>query len=283
MKEAMSFSLPPKKSLGQHFLKDKQVIRHIINAAELKADEYVLEIGPGNGCLTEELLKSAKLVIALEIDRNLVTYLQQYLAGFSNLTLIQTDALKYDYNSLFSQHPRFKLVANLPYYIATPLIQRFISVHRLFTFLVLMLPVEVARRITAKPSGKEYGYFSILTQYYYQIETVCKVSAQAFYPQPKVDSLVLKFVPWDDLPVKVSDEDFYWKIVKAAFAQRRKTLINALSKGFVWDDNIAEPKELLLQAMDNAGILPRLRAEVLSVADFAQLADEIQKLVPGSK
>ena len=257
----------PKKSLGQNFLRDKRIIQHILTAAQLGPEDYVLEIGAGDGCLTRELLKAAKQVVALEIDQRMVAYLERQLAGYPNLLLIKTDALTYDYTKLFAgQHP-FKLVANLPYYIATPLIQRLISLHRFFSSLVLMLPAEVARRITANPETKDYGFFSILVQFYYRITTVCQAPAQAFYPQPKVDSLVLRFTPWETAPVTVQDEDLYWRVIKAAFSQRRKTLVNALQ------NCLPQEKEKLLQVMQQVGIDPKLRAEQLSAGDFARLAD----------
>ncbi len=273
----------PKKSLGQNFLRDKRIIQRILTAAQLGPEDCVLEIGAGDGCLTRELLKAAKQVVALEIDQRMVTYLEQQLADYPNLVLIQADALKYDYEGLFLKIvkigtapifskkmgaiPIFKLVANLPYYIATPLIQRFVSLQRFFSSLVLMLPAEVARRITANPETKDYGFFSILVQFYYRITTVCRAPAQAFYPQPKVDSLVLHFTPWETPPVTVQDEDLYWQVIKAAFSQRRKTLVNALQNGLPWE------KEKLLQAMQQAGIDPGLRAEALGASDFARLAD----------
>ncbi len=261
----------PKKSLGQNFLRDKRIIRHILTAAQLSPEDHVLEIGPGDGCLTRELLKSAQQVIAIEIDQRMIAYLQRQLADFSNLVLIQADALNYDYDQLLTKHRPFKLVANLPYYIATPLIQHFIGLHQFFSILVLMLPSEVAKRINAKPRSKDYGFFSIFVQFYYQIKTVCRAPAQAFYPQPKVDSLVLHFTPWKTLPVTVQDEKFYWQMIKAAFAQRRKTLLNTLQNNLLYD------KEQLLKTIQQAEIDPKVRAERLYAEDFARLADLLLK------
>ncbi len=266
---ANNFTPPaPKKSLGQNFLRDRRVIQRILSAAEISNHDYVLEIGPGTGCLTGELLEAARLVTALEIDRRMVEYLRKRLAVYSNLSLIQADALRYDYDTLFSQPDSgVKLIANLPYYIATPLVQLFIKLRRFFALMVLMLPTDVAGRMTAAPGNKDYGYFSILTQFYFQIEPVCRAPAQAFFPSPNVDSLVLKFTPWTEPPLTVQDEVFYWRIIKAAFSQRRKTLINALHNSLHWE------KARLLAAMEEARISPKIRAETLSAGEFARLAD----------
>ena len=260
----------PRKSLGQHFLRDKRVRERILQAARLCPRDWVLEIGPGDGALTRELLARSARVIALEIDRRMVEHLQARLADFDNLSLIRADALRYDYERLPCAGRPFKVVANLPYYIATALLQRLIAPRQLFSLLVLMLPAEVARRIRALPGGRDYGFLSIFSQVYYQVRPVCRVPPRAFFPPPTIDSLVLCFSRREAPLLRLEDEGFYWRLVRAAFSQRRKTLLNCLRAKLPGDRNE------LLQALRRAGIEARTRAEQLEPRDFARLAAELR-------
>ncbi|MBI5789786.1 MAG: ribosomal RNA small subunit methyltransferase A [Candidatus Schekmanbacteria bacterium] len=274
MTDNIDFIPPPKKSLGQHFLTDKRIVQHILDAARLNPEDLVLEIGPGNGCLTKELVKNCRRLIALELDKEWAAYLQQSLAGYENFELLCIDALQFNYPEFFQSHNigngvKCKLISNLPYYIATPLLQLFARHNQYFSVLVLMLPYDVANRIRSAPGNKIYGYISLLLQYHFQIETVCFAPAVAFFPRPKINSLVLKFTPHDQPPVRIPDEDFYWKLIKAAFAQRRKTLVNALQNGLSLD------KDIVLKALQQAQIQPQQRAETLNLEDFARLADAL--------
>lgn len=253
----------PKKSLGQHFLKDPHYLKKIADAARINPEDQVLEIGPGLGHLTRELAARAKKVIALELDERLIPRLGEEFSEAARIEIVHADALAYQYETLSG---RWKVVANLPYYISTPIIQKLLQFREKFTTLTLMLQKEVAERIAAPPGGREYGYLSVLVQLYTEARLEFIVPPGAFTPQPEIDSAVITLVVRDAPAVAVRDEHFFFRLVKAAFSQRRKTLRNAIRQ-------LGLPKERTDQVLSATGIDLSRRAETLSVGDFGTLAD----------
>lgn len=256
-------SITPKKSLGQNFLVDAGAASMIIDAARLTKDDAVVEIGPGHGVLTRGLAERAGSVTAVELDDRLYAKLVREMAGVPNLEIVLGDALKFSFDQLPG---RVKVVANLPYYISTPIITRLIDARDRVSLMVLMLQKEVAERISAPPGGKQYGYLSVMVQLYARAETLFTVPASSFYPAPKVDSAVLRLELLEEPAAHCRDYALFEKVVSAAFSQRRKTLANSLkSSGIVNPDAIPRIKD--------TGIDPTRRAETLSVAEFAVLTD----------
>ncbi len=253
----------PKKHLGQNFLYDPSILTRIIDAAELSPDDTVVEIGPGPGRLTRLLAEAVKKVIAIELDQELYERLRAELIGYRNVELVQGDALKYSYERI----GRFKIVANIPYYITTPIIFRLLDARENITTMTLTIQKEVAERIAALPGGKDYGVLSIMIQYYAHPDMKLIIPKEAFKPTPKVDSAVLHIKMLERPSVYVHDEKLFFRIVKTAFSQRRKTLSNSL-KGLGTDI-----KELLTAA----GIDPGRRPETLRLEEFAVLADTLLK------
>lgn len=258
----MTASHRPKKSLGQHFLKDPAYLNRIADAARIGPKDRVLEIGPGLGHLTRILANRAERVLAIELDDALIPVLRKEFIDTPNVEIVHADALEYDYGALTH---RWNVVANLPYYISTPIIQRLLAYRSRFTLFTLMLQKEVAERIAAQPGGKEYGYISILVQLHLQPSVLFKVPPGAFAPPPRVDSAVLSMETLDR-PHKVRDEEYLIRIIKAAFSQRRKTLRNALKQ-------LSIPTEKLALLVDFTGIDLGRRAETLSVEEYCRLAD----------
>ena len=255
----------PKKRLSQCFLVDHNIARKIVSAAALRRDETVLEIGPGRGILTRALCEQAGRVIAIELDRSLDGTLSAALAGIDNMELQFGDALAFPYDTV----PRGTVVvSNLPYAISTPLLFKLLSAHHLIDRMVLMLQTEVARRLVAKPGTKDYGILSILTQYRAVPSLAFHVSAGCFRPKPTVSSTVVALSVRREPAVSVLDEPLFIRTVRAAFAHRRKTLPNSLrDEGF--------STERILPALEAAGIAPVRRAESLTLAQFASLADAL--------
>ncbi len=262
------------KSLGQNFLVDETILEDIVKGAEVCGEDIVIEIGPGVGTLTRELLKKAGKVYAVELDSKLIPILEEELKEFENFTLIHEDALKFDFNKIIEEnkaseaYKNIKIVANLPYYVTTPIITRLISSGYNFKSLTIMIQKEVGERITARPGGKDYGAFSLLAQYYCDTRVVRKVPPSSFIPEPKVDSLVVRL---DILPtpkVKVLDEKFFFRVVREAFNMRRKTLWNALKP-------IGIDPSAMEVVYKNSGIDPKRRGETLSIQEFAALSNEI--------
>ena len=256
-------SIRAKKSLGQNFLKDAYYLGKIAEAARVGPEDQVLEIGPGLGHLTQILTQRARKVLAIEVDDRLIPQLHNAFRAALNFELIHADALEYDYQSL---NGRWKVVANLPYYISTPIIQRLIACRSQFSSLTLMLQKEVAERIAASPGGKEYGYISVLVQLYTEPRIEFMVPPGAFAPRPEVDSAVVTLAIRDRPAVSVKDEQFLIRVVKAAFSQRRKTLRNALKQ-------LDVPGEKMGLVQGAIGIDLGRRAETLSVEEFGRLAD----------
>ncbi|WP_097026642.1 16S rRNA (adenine(1518)-N(6)/adenine(1519)-N(6))-dimethyltransferase RsmA [Clostridium peptidivorans] len=258
------------KSLGQNFLIDDQVLRDIVTGAEVNNDDFIIEIGPGVGTLTKELLQVAKKVCAIELDKDLIPILNEELKEFENFELVNKDALKVNFDEIIGEEKSVKLVANLPYYVTTPIIVKLLTEGYKFKSLTIMIQKEVAERIDAKPSTKEYGALSLLVQYYCDTELVRKVSPSSFIPRPKVDSSVIRLNKLDGPRVKVDDEKLFFKIIRASFNMRRKTLWNALkSLGF--------SKDLLENALQECDIDPKRRGETLSIYEFANLSNCIHR------
>lgn len=260
-----------KKGLGQNFLSSQEVLENIAVAAEID-DGGVIEIGPGFGVLTNELAKRAQKVVALEIDSSLIPILEDTLKEHNNIKIINEDILKADVKTIIDEEfggERISIAANLPYYITTPIITGLIEAKLPIKSLVIMVQKEVADRIVAKPSTKDYGAISVLCGYYTSSEIVEIVPANLFVPPPKVDSAVVKMTFLDSPSVTVRDEAMFFKTVKAAFSQRRKTLLNCLAANF------AKSKSELTDILESIGIDPRRRGETLSLDEFAKLSDAL--------
>ena len=256
------------KSLGQNFLIDDSVPRDIVRGAEVCKDDLVIEIGPGVGTLTAQLLNTAKRVVAIELDNDLIPILSQELGDNQNFTLIHNDALKVDFNEIIGDEQSVKLVANLPYYVTTPIIVKLLKEKYNFKSLTIMIQKEVAERMAAEPGNKDYGALSLLVQYYCNTEIVRKVPPACFIPRPKVDSIVIRLEKLDNPRVEVQNEKLFFDIIRNAFNMRRKTLWNGVK-------NIGLPKEKLEEAFSEANVDPKRRGETLSIEEFAALADAI--------
>ena len=258
-----------KKGLGQNFLSSQSVLEDIAMASEIE-NEGVIEIGPGFGVLTNELAKRAKKVVALEIDDRLIPVLADTLGEYDNVKVINQDVLKTDMKKLIDDEfdgEKVSVAANLPYYITTPIITALIEGDLPLKNLVVMVQKEVADRIIATPGTKNYGAISVLCQYYTEPELVCTVGASLFVPPPKVDSAVVKMAFRNTPAVSIKDEEMFFKTVKAAFSQRRKTLLNCLVSNFT------HTKAELTELMESVGIEPTRRGETLSLDEFARLSD----------
>ena len=266
-----------KKSFGQNFLTDTNILQKIVDTAEVNDQVNVIEIGPGIGALTEFLAERAAQVMAFEIDHRLVPILADTLRDFDNVTVVNEDILKVD----LAQHIQnfknpdlpIKVVANLPYYITTPILMHLIESGIPFSEFVVMMQKEVADRISAKPNTKAYGSLSIAVQYYMTAKVAFIVPRTVFVPAPNVDSAILKMVRRPEPAVAVEDEKFFFKVSKASFIHRRKTLWNNLTGYFGKTDEI---KDKLTKALDQAGLSPSVRGEALGLEEFASLADALK-------
>ena len=255
-----------KKRFGQHFLRDPRILGRIVEAADVRPGDRVLEIGPGPGYLTRALLGAGAIVTAVELDRDIYAYLREEFSGEENLELIEADALRLDFRALAERAGSpMKVVSNPPYNITGPLVARFIEERDAFTKIVLMLQKEVASRLVAGPGTRAAGSLTVLLWLYFDVRSAFDVPARAFSPPPDVDSTLLVMDPLGGPRVEVGDEDFFREVVKTAFSSRRKTLGNALGR-------MVSPKSVLLEAFEIAGIDPRRRAETLSIEEFARLA-----------
>ena len=266
------------KSLGQNFLIDQNILNKIIDGIRIKEDDCVLEVGPGVGTLTRELARRAKYVAAIEIDKRLLPILDETLKGFNNIHIVNDDILKADLESIvqdyFNGHS-FKVVGNLPYYITTPVIMRFLEEGLPAESLIFMVQKEVADRLAAKPGTKDYGALTVAVKYYADIRVVAKAPASVFMPSPKVDSMAVALDRRDDYSLKTVDPNIFFTVVKAAFSKRRKTLINALSTY----SELNMEKNLMLDVLKECGIDPSLRGETLDIPDFVEIANNIAKKV----
>jgi 16S rRNA (adenine1518-N6/adenine1519-N6)-dimethyltransferase len=260
-----AFGLQTSKRLGQNFLVDENVVANIVAAAAIEPGDAVLEIGPGIGTLTQGLAEAGAAVTAVELDARLISVLGQTLAGYDNVRLVHGDILKVDISREMTKVP-YKVVANLPYYITTPILMRLLEQRLPISLLVTMVQKEVAERMVAVPGGKDYGALSVAVQYYTQPEIVFTVPPGAFIPAPAVESAVIRCIVRSSPPVVVADERMFFRTVKAAFAQRRKTLANGLKAAGLTP---AAATEVLAAA----GIDGTRRGETLSLAEFAAVAD----------
>lgn len=249
----------PKKSLGQNFLIDRNIQERIIQASDLKKDDTVLEIGPGRGELTQELLNKAKKLIAVELDAGLCDRLKEKFSSYPNFELLHQDILETDLSSLLTGAGKIKVIANLPYYISTPAISHLLKHKKYISEIYLTLQKEVAQRICASPGTKAYGAFSCFAQFHAQAEILFEIKSASFWPRPKVDSCFIRLKALNKPKLKIADEEIFFRIIRTAFNQRRKQLKNSLKK-------ILAP-----EAFKKTGTNPNSRAENLSLADFARL------------
>lgn len=260
------------KKLGQNFLIDDSVLEDILDSSNVSNKDLIIEIGPGVGTLTRELLKRAEVVYAVELDLNLIPILQEELKDFSNFKLIHRDALKVDFNEIIGDRDNVKFVANLPYYVTTPIISRILNENYNFKSLTIMIQKEVGERIASDPGCKEYGALSILVQYYCNVHIVRRVSPSSFIPSPKVDSIVINMEKLNEPRVKVKDKNLFFKIVRFSFNMRRKTLWNALK-------SLKMSKTDMELAFEKSNIDPKRRGETLSIKEFGKLSDCIYELL----
>lgn len=258
------------KSLGQNFLVDDSVPRDIVSGAEVDENDLVIEIGPGVGTLTAQLLNKAKEVVAIELDNDLIPILTQEIGDNPKFTLIHKDALKVDFNEIIGEEKSVKLVANLPYYVTTPIIVKLLKENYNFKSLTIMIQKEVAERMNAEPGNKDYGSLSLLVQYYCNTRIVRRVPPQCFIPRPKVDSIVIRLDRLEEPNVKVENEKLFFEIIRSSFNMRRKTLWNGVK-------NVGLSKENLELAFKEADIDPKRRGETLTIDEFAILSDKINK------
>jgi 16S rRNA (adenine1518-N6/adenine1519-N6)-dimethyltransferase len=265
-----------KKSLGQNFLIDTNILNRIVDHAELTDHSGAIEIGPGIGALTEQLAKRAEKVVAFEIDQRLLPILEDTLSPYPNVKVIHNDVLKADVRAVmekeFDQAEDVMVVANLPYYVTTPILMKLLEERLPIRGIVCMLQKEVGDRISAKPGTKEYGSLSIAVQYYTKAETVMIVPKTVFMPQPNVDSAVIRLTLHEEPPVKVKDETFFFFVTRSSFAQRRKTILNNLTSQL---PDGKQKKEQILAALKEAGIQESRRGETLSIDEFAVLSDAL--------
>lgn len=261
-----------KKSFGQNFLTDTNILQKIVDTAEIDKNVNVIEIGPGIGALTEFLAENAAEVMAFEIDDRLIPILADTLRDFDNVKVINEDILKSDLQSRIKEFANpglpIKVVANLPYYITTPILMHLIESKIPFAEFVVMMQKEVADRISAEPNTKAYGSLSIAVQYYMTAKVAFVVPRTVFVPAPNVDSAILKMTRREQPLVQVKDEDFFFRVSKISFIHRRKTLWNNLTSHFGKAD---ETKAKLEQALEIAEIKPSIRGEALSISKFAKL------------
>ena len=260
------------KKFGQNFLIDTHVLEKIISAAGITKNDCVLEIGPGIGTMTQYLAENAGHVVAVEIDRNLIPILKETLADYDNVTVINEDILRVDIKALAEEYnggKPIKVVANLPYYITTPIIMGLFESGVPIDNITVMVQKEVADRMKEGPGSKDYGALSLAVQYYAEPEIVANVPPNCFIPRPNVGSAVIRLTRHKEMPVEVKDPVLMFKIIRASFNQRRKTLQNGLGNA----PELPYTKEQIAAAIAEMGLTPKIRGEALSLAQFAQLSD----------
>ena len=260
------------KKYGQNFLIDTHVLDKIIGAAQIGLDDFVLEIGPGIGTMTQYLAEAAREVVAVEIDTKLIPILQDTLKEYDNVTVLNEDILKVDIRKIAEEKnggKPIKVVANLPYYITTPIIMGLFESEVPLDSITVMVQKEVADRMQVGPGTKDYGALSLAVQYYAEPYIVANVPPNCFIPRPAVGSAVIRLTRYQEKPVKVNDASFMFKIIRASFNQRRKTLQNGLYNS----SELRIPKEKTVAALEEMGLTPTIRGEKLSLEEFAQLSD----------
>ncbi len=263
------------KRFGQNFLIDTHVLERIIEEAQITGEDFVLEIGPGIGTMTQYLCEAARKVVAVEIDRNLIPVLEDTLQEYDNVEVINEDVLKLDLKALVEEKNQgrpIKVVANLPYYITTPIVMGLLEQHLPLDSITIMVQKEVAQRMQATPGGKEYGALSLAVQYYARAEIVANVPPNCFMPRPSVGSAVIRLTCHKNPPVSAENEALLFQVIRAAFNQRRKTLQNALGNA----GELPFSKEEVLQAIQACGFSETVRGEALSLSDFARLCQTLE-------
>jgi len=266
-----------KKQFGQNFLVDLHVLGKILRAAEIGSEDICLEIGPGIGSLTQLMGEAAKRVISVEIDNRLIPLLEENLAAYDNIEIVNSDFMELDLPTFFEEKAidrPVKVVANLPYYITTPIIMGLFESGVPLDSITVMVQEEVAKRMQAKPGTKDYGALSLAVQYYAEPTIAAYVPQNCFIPRPGVGSAVIHLKRRKELPVETKDEKLMFKLIRAAFGQRRKTLVNSVSGS----PELTVSKDQILAALAKAGISEKIRGEALSLADFAKLADALGDL-----
>ena len=264
------------KKFGQNFLIDTHVLDKIINAAEITKEDFVLEIGPGIGTMTQYLACAAREVYAVEIDKALIPILEDTLQDYDNVTVLNEDILKVDIRKLAEEHNQgkpIKVVANLPYYITTPIIMGLFEEHVPIESITVMVQKEVADRMQVGPGTKDYGALSLAVQYYAEPYIVANVPPNCFMPRPKVGSAVIRLTRHKEAPVKTVDEKLMFRLIRASFNQRRKTLVNSLKNS----PELSFSKEEIQAAIAACGFSEGVRGETLTLADFAALTNELKK------
>jgi 16S rRNA (adenine1518-N6/adenine1519-N6)-dimethyltransferase len=269
-----------RKKFGQNFLLDQGIVDKIVSGADLKEGDIVVEVGPGIGTLTQALAEAGAEVIAVEIDPKLIPILDETMAPYSNVTVKHGDIMKINVDELVTQHctkkniplKKYKVVANLPYYITTPIVMNLLEKSKNTDSIVVMVQKEVAERMIAPPGGKVYGALSVAVQYYCEGKIVCKVPKTVFIPPPEVESAIIRLKVLDEPKVNADNPTMFFRVVKAAFAQRRKTLLNTLTSGF------SLPKEELSKVLLDNNIDPQRRGETLSLQEMANLANALNQI-----
>lgn len=270
------YSFDFQKKFGQNFLIDPHVLDKIIAAAEITKDDFVLEIGPGIGTMTQYLAEAAREVMAVEIDRNLIPILQETLAAYDNVTILNQDILKTDIVAIANEKNGgrpIKVVANLPYYITTPIIMGLFESHVPVDNITVMVQKEVALRMQAGPGTKDYGALSLAVQFYAEPYIAANVPPNCFIPRPNVGSAVIRLTCHETKPVQVKDEALMFALIRASFAQRRKTLVNGLKNS----GELSFEKEEILAALNQLGLSENIRGEALTLEQFGALADVLGK------
>ncbi len=262
------------KKYGQNFLIDTSVLDRIITAAEITKEDCVLEIGPGIGTMTQYLAERAGEVVAVEIDQNLIPILKETLAAYDNVTVIQDDILKVDVRKIVEEKNGgrpIKVVANLPYYITTPIIMGLFEKHIPLKSITIMVQKEVAERMQVGPGTKDYGALSLAVQYYAKPEIVANVPPNCFIPRPNVGSAVIRLTRYEEPPVKTGNEEKMFALIRASFNQRRKTLVNGLTNA----SGLGLTKEQVTEALEQMGLPATIRGEALTLEQFANLSDKL--------
>lgn len=270
-----SSRIPPKKRFGQNFLTDERVVERIIQAVNPGADETIIEIGPGHGALTSRLVETTGHLIGIEFDRDLIPLLQEKFSRRENFLLIEDDALTVDMCALLRTETRGRVVANLPYYISTAILQRLIEQRACLAEMVLMLQREVVERITAAPASSERGFLSVLVEAYCEAEALFDIAPEAFRPVPKVWSTVVRLRLREQIAVNVTDENLLWRVVSAGFAQRRKTIFNNLRSAPGELQALIERGGGVKPTLEKSEIEPQRRAETLTLGEWSRLTQAI--------
>lgn len=264
------------KKYGQNFLIDPHVLDKIIGESGIEKEDMILEIGPGIGTMTQYLAEAAREVVAIEIDKNLIPILEDTLSEYKNITVINQDVLKVDLRKLVMEKNEgrpIKVVANLPYYITTPIIMELLESKLPIESITIMVQKEVAERMQQTPGSKEYGALSLAVQYYAKPEIVANVPPNCFMPRPKVGSAVIRLTLHQNPVIEVEDEEFMFRLIRASFNQRRKTLINGIGNA----PNINVGKEEVKAALEEMGLSENIRGEMLSLEEFARLSNLLRK------